>query len=93
MAAELQLFAAHAVDAALGIFVPEPKHADLPSLTQRELESLRWTMEGKTAWELGRILGISEQTAARHLNNAMKKLDCVSKHQAVVRALRVGLIA
>jgi len=49
-------------------------------------------MEGKTAWELGRILGIAEQTAARHINNASQKLACVNKHQAVLKALRLNLI-
>jgi hypothetical protein len=49
-------------------------------------------MEGKTAWEVGSILGISEQTAVRHLSNATHKLDCVNKHHAVVKALRVRLI-
>jgi len=61
-------------------------------LTARELESLRWTMEGKTAWELGSILGISEHTAARHVNNATQKLGCVNKLQAVLKAIRLGLI-
>lgn len=49
-------------------------------------------MEGKTAWEVGQILAISEQTAARHLNRAVRKLDCANKHHAVVKALRLGLI-
>jgi len=49
-------------------------------------------MEGKTAWEVGRILGISEQTAARHLNNATQKLGCSNKMQAIVKALRLQLI-
>lgn len=49
-------------------------------------------MEGKTAWEVGAILSISEQTAVRHLNYATHKLGCVNKHQAVVEALRLGLI-
>lgn len=66
---------------------------DYSAVTARELECLRWTAEGKTAWEVGRILGISAQTAARHLNNAARKLGCVSKHQAVVKALRTKLIA
>ena len=61
-------------------------------LTERELECLRWTMDGKTAWEVGRILGISEQTAVRHLTNLSAKLGCVNKHQAVVKALRLGLL-
>lgn len=49
-------------------------------------------MEGKTAWEVGTILGISERTAVLHVNNAMHKLGCVNKHQAVLKALRLGLI-
>ncbi|WP_280153504.1 autoinducer binding domain-containing protein [Piscinibacter sp. XHJ-5] len=93
MTAELQLFAVHAADAAFRIFSAAVYAGDVPCLTPRELESLRWTMEGKTAWEIGRILNISEQTAARHLSNATRKLDCVSKHHAVIRALRMGIIA
>jgi DNA-binding CsgD family transcriptional regulator len=69
-----------------------PHERELPLLTPRELECLRWTMSGKTAWEVARILGISEQTAARHLSRAIRKLDCVNKHQAVLKALKLGLI-
>ena len=90
--ADLQLFAVHAQDAALRILVPPDSQPERPALTPRELECLRWTMEGKTAWETGEVLGISERTAVLHLNNAMHKLGCVSKHQAVLKALRLGLI-
>jgi DNA-binding CsgD family transcriptional regulator len=92
LAAELQLLAAHAQDSVLRIMLPTGPDRGLPELTPRELETLRWTMEGKTAWEVGRILSISEQTAVRHLNNATHKLGCVNKHQAVVKALRLGVI-
>ena len=93
LAADLSLFAMHTQDVALRVLAPAASsQADFPTLTSRELESLRWTMEGKTAWEVGRILGISEQTAVRHVNNATHKLDCVNKHHAVVKALRLGLI-
>jgi DNA-binding CsgD family transcriptional regulator len=61
-------------------------------LTPRELEALRWTMEGKTAWEVGALMDITERTANLHLNSATHKLDCVNKHQAVLKALRLGLI-
>ena len=37
-------------------------------------------------------LGITERTAVLHLNNGMHKLDCANKHQAVLKALRLGLI-
>jgi DNA-binding CsgD family transcriptional regulator len=92
MVADLQLFAVHAQDAALRVLLPASPQPDIPTLTPRELESLRWTMEGKTAWELGNILGISERTAVLHVNNATHKLGCVNKHQAVLKALRLGLI-
>jgi DNA-binding CsgD family transcriptional regulator len=90
--ADLQLFAVHAQDAAQRILTPSPMMPGVPSLTPRELETLKWTMEGKTAWEVGVLLGISERMAALHVNNATHKLDCVNKHQAVLKALRLGLI-
>lgn len=90
--ADLQLFAVHAQEAAVRLLVPTTLQPERPALTPRELEALRWTMEGKTAWEVGAILGISERTAVLHVNNAMHKLGCVNKHQAVLKALRLGLI-
>jgi len=92
LVADLQLFVVHAQEAAMRILAPQARPQEGPTLTPRELEALRWTMEGKTAWEVGRILGISERTAVLHVHNAMRKLDCASKHQAVLKALRLGLI-
>ena len=92
LVADLQLFAVHAQDAAMRLLVPPAQQPERPSLTPRELEALRWTMEGKTAWEVGAVLGISERTAVLHVTNAMHKLGCVNKHQAVLKALRLGLI-
>lgn len=90
--ADLQLFAVHAQDAAQRLFVPTEMRAEQPNLTRREVEALSWTMEGKTAWEVGAILGISERTAVLHIQNAMHKLGTHNKHQAVLKALRLGLI-
>ncbi len=90
--ADLQLLTVHAQEAACRIFVPAVNDSGVPALTPRELEALRWTMEGKTAWEVGSILGISERTAVLHVNNAMHKLGCVNKHQAVLKALRLGML-
>jgi DNA-binding CsgD family transcriptional regulator len=73
------------------IWNPKPD-IDFPTLTARELECLSWTLEGKTAWELGCILGITERTANFHLGNAIQKLDCDNKHSAVIKAMRMGLI-
>ena len=92
LVADLQLFAVHAQEAAVRLLLPDADQLEKPALTPREVEALSWTMEGKTAWEVGKILGISERTAVLHVNNAMHKLGCVSKHQAVLKALRLGLI-
>jgi DNA-binding CsgD family transcriptional regulator len=90
--ADLQLFAVCAQDTAMRILTPPLAAPGAPSLTPRELEALRWTMDGKTAWEVGNLLGISERTAALHVNNATHKLGCINKHQAVLKALRLGLL-
>jgi DNA-binding CsgD family transcriptional regulator len=93
--ADLQLFAVHAQDIAFRILAPSnnPSSEKVPTLTPRELEALRWTMDGKTAWEVGAIMSISERTAVLHIQNAMHKLDSVNKHQAVLKALRLGLLS
>jgi DNA-binding CsgD family transcriptional regulator len=90
--ADLQLFAVHAQDTAMRVLVSEALQPERPALTPRELDVLRWTMDGKTAWETGALLSITERTTVQHLQNAMKKLQCTSKHQAVLKALRLGLI-
>jgi DNA-binding CsgD family transcriptional regulator len=92
MVADVQLFAVHAMDAAMRVIVPERHRPDRPSLTVREVECLGRTMDGKTAWEVGAILGITERTVVLHLQTAMRKLDCINKHQAVLKALRLGLL-
>lgn len=90
--ANLQLFAVHAQDTALRVLVSEAARPELPALTPRELEVLRWTMDGKTTSAISTILGIGDRTAVFHLQNAMQKLNCNSKHVAVVKALRLGLL-
>ncbi|MBV8658241.1 MAG: autoinducer binding domain-containing protein [Burkholderiales bacterium] len=71
----------------------QPAQAEnLPKLTLREMECLKYTMDGKTAWEVGVILGMSERTANFHLQNAIKKLDVCNKHQAVMLANKLGLL-
>jgi DNA-binding CsgD family transcriptional regulator len=91
LVADTQLFGAFAQSAMMRIWNPKPD-ADFPSLTAREIECLSWTLEGKTAWELGVILGITERTANFHLGNAIQKLDCDNKHSAVIKAMRMGMI-
>ena len=60
MASELSLFVVYAQDVAMKVLLPPQPEVDLTKPTARELECLKWTMEGKTAWEVGQILSISE---------------------------------
>ena len=92
MVAGLQLLAAHAMTAADRLLGPNIDKNDLPKLTKRELDVLSWTSQGKTAWEVSVILGMSEKTVNFHLGNAMRKLGVTSKHQAVLKCVAAGLL-
>ncbi|MEW6104593.1 MAG: LuxR C-terminal-related transcriptional regulator [bacterium] len=61
-------------------------------LSQREKEVINWVKEGKTSWEISKILNISERTVNFHLSNIMQKLDAVNRTQAVAVAFEQGLI-
>src|SRR5262245_24315384 len=61
-------------------------------LSARELDCLKWTAEGKTAWEASVILGISERTVRFHLYAAREKLKCATTTQAVAKAVRDNMI-
>ncbi|WGW04532.1 LuxR family transcriptional regulator [Tropicibacter oceani] len=68
------------------------EQGDIPQLSPREFECLRWTAEGKTYSEIAIILDLSEHTVRSYLKVARLKLDSVSLAQAVGRASRLGLI-
>jgi DNA-binding CsgD family transcriptional regulator len=73
----------------------EGLHLRTPStvvLSTREKEALRWISEGKTSIEAAMITGLSHHTITAYLNNAMRKLDCVTRPQAVAKALKLNLI-
>jgi DNA-binding CsgD family transcriptional regulator len=90
---DVQLFAVHAQEAAFRIFSPPIEPIDSRFLlTPREREALRWTMDGKTAADVGIVMNISERTAVFHLQNAVRKLQCKTKHQAVLKAMRLRLL-
>jgi DNA-binding NarL/FixJ family response regulator len=61
-------------------------------LTKRELEVLRWVVEGKTNQEIGLALGISEKTVEKHLEGIFGKLGVASRVEAAVHAVREGLV-
>ena len=70
---------------------PGPNEADR-GLTPREKECLLWTAQGRTAREVGVILGVSAFTVNRHVSNATRKLGCENKYHAACEALLAGII-
>lgn len=62
------------------------------TLTERERECISWVAEGKSDWEIGEILKISESTAHFHIENAKRKLGVHTRVQLVVHAMRLGEI-
>lgn len=61
-------------------------------LSPREHQVLKASAQGATAKQVSSIVGISERTVTAHIQSCMAKLDCATKTQAVIRALRLGLI-
>lgn len=91
--ADLQLLAVHTQEAAVRVLLDEALAlGEIPSLTTRELEVLRWTMVGKDAWSVAQLLEVTESTVNFHLRNAERKLGVSGKHQAVLRAMALGLL-
>ncbi len=92
MVADLQLLAIHAQDAAGRVLVPRTGRSDAPQLKPRQLEILKLTMEGKSAWVVGSLLGISENTVNYHMKQLFEQLDVSSKGHAVLKAMELGLL-
>jgi LuxR family transcriptional regulator, quorum-sensing system regulator SolR len=87
-----QMFASMLHHAVSRIDLPKLLPAQNVTLTPRERECLRWTADGKTAWEVGRILNIAERTVVFHVNNVIQKLSASNKTQAIVRAVTLNLL-
>lgn len=85
-------FFGHHFHRALINAVPSPSYAGTAHLSPRELSVLTWVKNGKTNWEISRILGVSERTVRFHVSSIFSKLDVTSRTQAVVLAVENGLL-
>jgi DNA-binding NarL/FixJ family response regulator len=61
-------------------------------LTQREVEVLREIAAGLSNREIADRLGISEATVKTHIINIFAKADLRDRAQAVIYAMRQGLV-
>ncbi|MEM7523726.1 MAG: helix-turn-helix transcriptional regulator, partial [Pseudomonadota bacterium] len=62
------------------------------ALSQREVECLSWVAVGKSSWDIGQIIGVSENTVNFHMKNIFMKLEVNNRTLAAVKAMKLGLI-
>ena len=72
---------------------PAPFVIEPPSLTRREVQVLFWCSYGKTSWEISKILDCTESTVNFHVGNVLRKLSVHTRVEAVIKALRYGLLS
>jgi LuxR family quorum sensing-dependent transcriptional regulator len=85
---QLQLIAMHAFARALA-----QKYKPAPvNLTPREMDVLQWMAEGKSDWEIGVILTVSEHFVDKIARQLRAKLNATNRTQTVATALRHNLI-
>lgn len=74
--------------------VQEPAEiATAESLTEREMEVLRWAVKGMSNKEIADALCLSVRTVQAHLQNIFNKLGVGSRSEAIVYALKMGWLS
>jgi len=70
----------------------KPRYSNKVLVTSKEREVLYWLSEGKSSWEVSKILNISERTVNFHTGNIKKKLKASNRSQMISAAFREKLI-
>jgi LuxR family quorum-sensing system transcriptional regulator CciR len=67
--------------------------ADAPRLTDRQRDCVLWVARGKGDWEISRILGVSEETVARHVKQACGRYGVSKRTSLAIRTLFDGTLS
>jgi NarL family two-component system response regulator LiaR len=79
---------------ALPYLLHQVRVAETPEpLTEREMEVLRWLAQGLSNKEIARTLQVAEDTIKTHVRHILEKLGAQSRTQAVLSAMRLGLVS
>jgi LuxR family transcriptional regulator, quorum-sensing system regulator CviR len=70
-----------------------PGFLSSPDFTSKQAEVLKWASSGKSHWETGVIMGISERTVKFHFDNIFKKLGVRSRTEAIRKARIMGVVS
>ena len=68
------------------------KNSFKKTLTPRELEVLKFMVQGKSNVQIAKILYISPHTAKAHVGHILEKLNVHDRVDAVVIAIKSGII-
>jgi DNA-binding CsgD family transcriptional regulator len=82
----------HAVCARLAALGNPPTGEPSVRLTPRETDVLAMVALGCSNAECARRLAVGPETVKSYLSSAMTRLDAHTRHEAVVRARRLGLL-
>jgi len=61
-------------------------------LTDRQRDCVLWVARGKSDWEIGHILGVNEETVARHIKQACERYAVNKRTLLAIRALFDGTL-
>jgi DNA-binding NarL/FixJ family response regulator len=76
----------------LGRMSSQSQPAETISLTPRELEVLEWMATPNTYKQIALQLSVTEETIRSHAKNILEKMKQPNRAQAVLAALKIGLI-
>ena len=80
------------IDPSIGRQLMESATAD-PALTPREVDVLRQVALGLSNKEIAAALAVGEETIKTHVGNVLAKLQVENRAQAIVQAIKRGLVA
>jgi DNA-binding CsgD family transcriptional regulator len=70
----------------------EPRSFERLYITERQLEILNWVQQGKSARDIGDILGISPRTVEHQLEKVCGNLGVRTRFQAVLKVRDLGVL-
>ncbi len=70
----------------------EEQEGLIEKLTERELDVLRYMARGYSNQEIARIMVVSTATVHSHVSRILAKLEVSSRTQAVIYAMRAGVV-
>ena len=85
-------FMGHEVIHRIRDIAPAQSPAGAIWLSQRERQCLEWAAAGKTDWEIGQILSLSEKTVNVYIGRVKTKFGVKTRAQAIVKAARIRAI-